>query len=152
MQVEKGRELISVIEKLGEIEWQRCHSRYPVFRFKDQKEFTEDRSTRPPATSFRFKNEDPQIINLLQHAINSYKGKLQWIMDSQKKEYGSGINRVIYPKHVHDMKHKAIQIYKMPVEKYMALYEPEFGPIAYDDLVDLTKHVIFTLRNSGIDI
>ncbi|WP_025123988.1 hypothetical protein, partial [Serratia sp. H1w] len=109
-------------------------------------------SHQPPATSFRFNNEDQNIIELLQKAIDSYKGKLQWVMDSQKKEYGHGINRVIYPKHVHEMKNKAIKIYKLPVEKYMAKYEPEFGQLAYDDLKNLTQHVISVLKGADIDV
>ncbi|WP_447873928.1 hypothetical protein [Serratia fonticola] len=149
---EEGKELFTVIEKLGDLEWQRCHSRYPVFKFKGQDEFMEDRSARPPATSFRFKNEDPNIIELLQKAIDSYKGKLQWVMDGQKKEYGHGINRVIYPKHVHEMKNKAIKVYKLPVEKYMAEYEPDFGPLAYEDLKSLTQHVRSVLKDAGIDV
>lgn len=112
----------------------------------------EDRSARPPATSFRFKNEDPNIIELLQKAIDSYKGMLQWVMDGQKKEYGHGINWVIYPKHVPEMKNKSIKVYKLPVEKYMAEYEPDFGPLAYDDLKSLTQHVRSVLKDAGIDV
>lgn len=85
MNKSNGRELYDVISKLGEIEWRRIPSRYPSFKFKNMPEFSEDRSSVPPATSFRFANENDEIIILLEKAIKSYHGTLKWILISQKK-------------------------------------------------------------------
>lgn len=151
MLIREGRELLVVIEKLGPLEWQRFESRYPTFNFKGQKEFSEDRSSYPPYTSFRFENEDPKIIDILQYAVETYKGKIEWIMYGKKKEYGSGTNRVILPKVFHDNTEKALNM-NMALGQYMSKYQPDFGPVAYEDLVGLTEHVKEVLRNNNIEL
>lgn len=147
-----GRELYEVIDKLGDIEWRRIPSRYPVFKFKGKPEFTEDRSTRPPATSFRFAEENNDIIALLENAVKSYDGRLKWVLISRKKEYGNGINRCVLTEHVNKIKDYAWSEFKLTPEQYIEKYEPDFGKLAYEDLVGLAEHVSLMFKNAGYDI
>lgn len=152
MNTSNGKELYDVISKLGDIEWRRIPSRYPTFKFKNTPEFSEDRSSRPPATSFRFSNENDEIITLLEKAVNSYNGMLKWVLISQKKEFGKGFNRSILPEYVNEKRNFAWSKFQLAVDKYMEKYEPDFGPIAYEDLVGLAMHVRAVFKNAGYDV
>lgn len=152
MNKSNGRELYDVISKLGEIEWRRIPSRYPSFKFKNMPEFSEDRSSVPPATSFRFANENDEVIILLGKAVKSYHGALKWILISQKKEYGKGTNRCILPEYVNKKRDYAWSEFQLTIDKYMEKYEPDFGPVAYEDLVGLASHVRSVFRNAGYDV
>lgn len=152
MNTSNGKELYDVISKLGDIEWRRIPSRYPTFKFKNTPEFSEDRSSRPPATSFRFSNENDEIIDLLEKSVNSYNGLLKWILISQKKEFGKGVNRCILPEYVNDKRNIAWSECQLAADKYMEKYEPDFGPKAYEDLVGLARHVRSVFKNAGYDI
>ncbi|AIR62533.1 hypothetical protein LH23_18285 [Cedecea neteri] len=152
MNTSNGKELYDVISKLGDIEWRRIPSRYPSFKFKSTPEFSEDRSSRPPATSFRFSNENDQIIALLEKAVNSYCGILKWTLISQKKEFGEGVNRCILPEYVNKKRDFAWSEFQLTADKYMEKYEPDFGPIAYEDLVGLAMHVRAVFKNAGYDV
>lgn len=147
----QGRELLNVIEKIGTLAWYKFQTRYPLIEIKNKPKFTEDRSSYPPYTSFRFEHEDANIIQLLQNAIDSYDGKVEWVLHGQKKEYGSGINRVILPKKLHDAKEKA-NAEGVAVGKYMAENQPNFGPVAYEDLINLAEHVKIVLKKNNIEI
>lgn len=152
MSKSNGRELYDVISKLGDIEWRRIPSRYPTFKFKNTPEFSEDRSFLPPATSFRFANENNEIIMLLEKAVKSYKGMLKWILISQQKEYGKGVNRCILPEYVNNKRDFAWAEFQLTVDKYMEKYEPDFGPVAYEDLIGLASHVRSVFNNAGYDV
>ncbi|MEQ1963120.1 hypothetical protein ABLB69_08085 [Xenorhabdus khoisanae] len=143
------RVLLDLISKLGPLEWKRYQQRYPDMWMNGHFEPT-DHSSYPPFTSFRFKNEDPKIIKILEYALASYKGKYQWVMISQKKEYGTGINRCILTKYIKELRENTDEIHK--VDEYVARHEPDFGPLAYDDLINLTEHVKTVLNASGIHV
>ncbi len=134
-----GRELLDLIEKLGAIAWGRFEARYPKFVIKGQEPWSEDRSTHPPWTSFRFVDESPEIIGKLKSSVSNYKGKIEWIMYGFNKENGE-TNWTICPKHLRDMQEVASSV-GMYTWKYMAEYEPEFGPLAYEDLLGLCVHI-----------
>ena len=142
--------LLNVLSSLGQLEWRHFQSRYPEIWKNGHFEKT-DCSGYPPYTSFRFEKEDPNIIKILYHAIESYNGKVEWMMYEKKKEYGSGINRVILPKKLHDAKEKA-NAEGVAVGKYVAENQPNFGPVAYEDLINLAEHVKIVLKKNNIEI
>lgn len=135
-----GKELLAVIESLGELEWMRFRNRYPEVQIKGELKRQEDRSSYFPYTSFRFQNECADIVNNLQQALACYSGAVEWILISQKREFGNGVNRCVLPKHVQDMKIKA-RVFDIHIDDYMARFEPAFSPKAFEDLVKLSKHV-----------
>jgi|MedtruStandDraft_1076414.scaffolds.fasta_scaffold00649_5 hypothetical protein len=142
--------LLDFIESLGALEWRRYQSRIQDEWVNDHFEKV-DRSKYPPYTSFRFKEENPEVVVLLEEAIKSYKGAVQWSMISQKKEYGSGVNRCILPKYIEELS-KKMESGTHAINEYVSEYSPDFGPMAYDDLQSLTKHVREVFKNAGYDV
>lgn len=131
--------LLDFIESLGETEWRRCiNSQYSV------KEYgvwvIRDQSAHPPRVSFRFKQENPEIIARLRSAVESYKGKVKWILDEHKREGFPGTNWTIGPIRLWEVWECARKLDMAP-SQYLAEYEPEFGPIAYEDIAGLTEHI-----------
>lgn len=139
--IKQGRELLDFIEKLGQLAWQKTESRYPEIQFRGQQPKMEDRSAMPPYTSFRFENEDPEVIHRLRFAVETYSGEIEWVMEGHSREMFPGTtNWVIYPKRTSESRKIALDA-GMVVGQYMALNYPEFGPIAYADLLGLVSHV-----------
>ncbi|GKX45538.1 hypothetical protein [Pectobacterium carotovorum] len=145
----QDRCLLSVIEKLGELEWKRYRERYPEIWNNDHFERA-DCSNIPPSTSFRFKEENLHVINLLKEALDSYKGRLQWSMIDQPKKYTEGVNRCIMPTYVKELREKKDETFE--VYDYISEHLPEFGLIAYEDLVGLADHVRLAFKNAGYDV
>lgn len=136
----EGRELLDFIEKLGELEWVKFESRYPSFTIKGVRA-SEDRSKYPPYTSFRFAHEKPEIIDGLRRAIDSYRGKVEWVMEGHQRDSFPGTkNWVICTKKMANLRQAALES-NLPVGRYMAIHTPDFGPVAYEDLLALTSHV-----------
>ena len=136
-----GRELLDFIEQLGELSWFKFESRYPVFKFRGQEPKTEDRSTHPPYTSFRFKVDNPDVIAKLKLAVRTYKGSVEWLMEEHLREMFPGTrNWIISPRLMSELNQIACS-HGMTVGQYIAQISPEFGPLAYSDLAGLTAHV-----------
>lgn len=138
MDIKDGSILLNFISKLEELEWKKYQQRYPYILI-DNKLKKIDHSSYPPFTSFRFKNENLKVINILNQAINSYQGDVEWILISTKREYCDGVNHCILTKYVQDM--KEINKITVPIDSYISKIMPQFGPIAYNDLINLTKHI-----------
>lgn len=136
----EGRELLDFIELLGELAWTKFESRRPSFHIKGEAPRSEDRSAYPPFTSFRFKDENPEIIERLKRAVESYKGMVEWVMIEHKRIGLPGTNRVICPKRSWEIRDEASNS-GVTARQYMAEHEPEFGPVAYEDLLALTAYV-----------
>ncbi|MGM3225996.1 hypothetical protein [Dickeya zeae] len=145
----EDRCLLSVIEKIGNLEWKRYSERYPEIWNNDHFERT-DCSNIPPSTSFRFKEENPNVIKLLREALDSYKGRLQWSLIEQPKEYTEGVNRCIMPKYVKEIREKRHETFE--VYDYISEHSPEFGLMAYEDLVGLADHVRLVFKDAGYDM
>lgn len=136
----EGRELLDFIETLGELEWLKFESRYPSFTIKGVRT-DEDRSKYPPYTSFRFAHENPEIIDGLRRAIDGYRGKVEWIMEGHQRDSFPGTtNWVICTKKMADLRRVALDS-NLPVGQYMAIHNPDFGAVAYEDLLGLASHV-----------
>ncbi len=151
MGVNDGSILLKFISKLDELEWKKYQHRYPYILISNKLEII-DHSSYPPFTSFRFKNKNPKIIEMLTQAISSYQGDVDWVLISKKREYCKGINYCILTKYVQDKKEKMKKINKTTysVDQYIAENMPQFGPIAYNDLVNLTKHIEYFFRKNNL--
>ena len=136
---EESTPLLYFIESLGETEWRKCvNSQYVnkelgVWVVKDQ-------SSHPPRVWFRFKEEDPVVISRLRAAIESYQGKIKWTLDEHKRDGLPGTNWTITPIRLLEVWDRARELDLAP-NQYMAEYEPDFGPIAYEDILGLTEHI-----------
>ena len=95
--------LLDFIGSLGKLEWLHYQSRIEDEWINDHFEKI-DRSKYPPYTSFRFEKEVPEVIALLEDAIQSYKGKVEWCMTHHPKEYGTGVNHRILPTFVKNLR------------------------------------------------
>lgn len=149
MDINDGSILLKLISKLGDLEWKKYQNRYPYILINNKLEIIE-RSSYPPFTSFRFKNEKEKIIEMLTQAISSYQGDIDWVLISTKREYGKGINYCVLTKYVQDKKEEMKKTDQIiySVDSYIAKNIPQFGPVAYNDLVDLTKHIEHFFRNN----
>lgn len=137
---EEGRALLDLIESLGKLAWAKFETKKPTFAIKDGASWSEDRSAKPPYTSFRFHDEDTELINQLNEAVLSYAGAVAWVMVGHKRVGLPGTNWTICPKRLFDVQDIALDS-SMTAGQYMAKHEPEFGPIAYDDLSTLTAYL-----------
>ncbi|PHM36939.1 hypothetical protein Xmau_04089 [Xenorhabdus mauleonii] len=68
-------------------------------------------------------------------------------MISQKKEYGIGINRYILPKYGKEFLDNTDESHK--IDEYVAKHKPDFSPLAYDDLINLTSQIRAVLNSAG---
>lgn len=131
--------LLELIESLGETEWRKCvNSQYAN---KEHGAWVvKDQSGHPPVVSFRFKEEDPKVIYRLKVAVESYQGKVNWVLDEHKRDGLPGTNWTIKPSRLREIWARARELDLTP-NQYMAKYEPDFGSIAYEDIINLTEHI-----------
>lgn len=148
----EGRILLNLIGLLGETEWQKCiNSKYKILEHGVYVEKNQSQS--PPFVCFRFKKENSEIIQRLKLSVENYQGKISWIMRGRMREGLPGINWCIEPKRVEEVKNLADGIGLSP-DEYIEKLEPNFGPVAYEDLIGLTEHIrsAFSDILSDIDI
>jgi hypothetical protein len=134
-----GRELLGLVEQLGELEWAKFETRQPTIetRFSIT---VEDRSTHPPYASFRFKVESLDLIQRLQAAVSSYRGPISWVMSSHSRAPLPSTNWIIQPKLAADSEEKASE-FGLPLWRYMKENFPTYGPACYQDLPVFVEHV-----------
>lgn len=129
-------EILNILSALSPLEW-----RVYQHRYKERFGKKIDNSAYPPFVSFRFKNENPEIIQILKKTVNNFDGQLKWHIFEHKRIHSlSGINRAIEPYRmfeINDLAHKE----NLFSGEYLAKYEPELGPIAYSDLEQLTEDI-----------
>lgn len=136
----EGRALLDLIESLGKLAWAKFETKKPTFAIKGGASWSEDRSAKPPYTSFRFYDEDTELINLLKEAVRSYNGAVAWVMVGHKRVDLPGTNWMICPKRLWDVREIASES-RMTAGQYMSKHEPEFGPVAYKDFLSLTAYL-----------
>ncbi len=131
--------LLEFIESLAETEWRKCvNSQYSI---KEHGLWViKDQSSHPPTVSFRFKVEEPELILRLKSAVESYEGRVKWALDGHKRDRLPGMNWTIEPSRLFEVKSRALELNLAP-NQFMAKYEPEFGPVAYEDIIDLTEYI-----------
>jgi len=132
-------DLLNVLYAISPLEWRKFQQRYPEIWVGDHFEKV-DRSKCPPYVSFRFADEHGAVIERLKMAIENYSGKVVWMLGKHKRDGLPGINWTIGPSRLWEVKKQALKL-DLPPEQYIAQYEPELGPVAYDDLEGLTKHI-----------
>ncbi|KQZ29310.1 hypothetical protein [Duganella sp. Root1480D1] len=132
-------QLLNLIEKLGSLAWRKYQQRFPEV-WKDSKFQPEDRSGYPPFISFRFENEDPELVAQLKKAVDNFDGAVVWIMGGHKRDPLPGTNWIICPKRFWEISDSQLGL-GVSAGKYLAEHDPSFGPIAYDDLLALTKYL-----------
>lgn len=76
--------LLDFIGSLGELEWLHYQSRIQDEWIIDHFEKV-DRSNYSPYSSFRFENELPEVILLMEDAIELYIGTVEWCMAHHPK-------------------------------------------------------------------
>lgn len=136
-----GRELIDFIEQLGELGWEKYETRYPTFSIKGSPPSSEDRSGRPPYASFRFEHELADVINKIQEAVRLYQRRIEWVMEGhQRVSFPDTTNWMICPKKMLEVKQLA-RMENLTPGQYLEKYDPEFGPVAYTDMLNLTAHL-----------
>ncbi|NHZ65308.1 hypothetical protein [Massilia genomosp. 1] len=136
-----GRELIGCIEQLGELAWAKFETRYPTFSIKGSPPSSEDRSGRPPYASFRFEHEIADVINKIQDAVKRYQGNVEWAMEGhQRVSFPDTTNWMICPKKMLEVKQLA-RAQDLTPGQYLEKSDPEFGPVAYTDMLNLTAHL-----------
>lgn len=136
----EGRELLDFIDTLDEVVWAKFEARKPTFTFKNAPPYSEDRSTKPPYTSFRFKKDNPDVISKLRLAITEYKGRIEWTITGRRRENLPGTNWLICQKRLLEIEPIALAA-NVPPGDYMAQHEPEFGAAAYDDMSNLVLYL-----------
>jgi hypothetical protein len=137
----KGGELCDVIERISPIEWRKYQSRTLNIDFRKGGGIHEDRTKYPPYTSFRFVVEDQNLVLKLKLVIESYKGRLEWVMNYHDRIALPGRNWVIQPRFVGEVKSEVGIDSQVVLDRYIAEHYPNFGPVAYADLLNLSRHV-----------
>jgi hypothetical protein len=130
--------LLNLIESLGGLAWRKYQQRYPQAWIDNKFQIVDD-SSRPPFISFRFEKEDEALIAKIKGALENYKGSVEWVLGEHKRAPLPGTNWVICPKRFWEIKSTALDS-GMSVGEYMAKHDPNFGPMAYEDLDRLTVY------------
>ncbi|HLK14713.1 MAG TPA: hypothetical protein VKT78_07910 [Fimbriimonadaceae bacterium] len=120
-----GREIVEALDSLepnGALAWARCKS----FHGTDLKY---------PFTAYRFKRVDEDRERLLDEAIRSFRGNVDWVVYRAASRHR---NFVIEPKRVYEQEHG--------LENPIApggnnVVDPEFARKAYDDVPALAQHI-----------
>lgn len=131
--------LLNLIESLSRLEWRKYQQRYPEI-WQENRFQRADYSEHPPFISFRFQDEDVELIGRLKQTVESYKGIVEWVMIGHKRDGLPGTNWMICPKRLREASNAALDS-GVPAGQYMAEHEPEFGPVAYEDLLALTEYL-----------
>ncbi|WP_144443616.1 hypothetical protein [Pseudomonas putida] len=137
--VDSEGELLNILHDLNALEWRKYGQRNPEVWVDDHFE-REDRSRFPPYIAFRFEKESEYIVSILNDLIGSYSGLISWALIGCERYASSGMNWVVEPAYVKEVEAKA-QSLGLSSEGYLAEYEPEFGSIAFEDLLGLTEYV-----------
>ena len=146
----EGRELLDFIEQLDDVAWFKFESRYPIISIKGCETRNEDRSSRPPYTSFRFRKKNPNIISRLKAAVENYDGSIRWVMETyQRSSFPDTENCIIYPEKLAAISHLAISANTTPGQ-YMEKIDPSFGPLAYENLGRLTQYLRLMFANETL--
>ncbi len=140
---DKEGRLLNFIEKLGPLVWRKYQQRYPSVWMKDHAEIV-DRSSFPPYVAFRFRHESQEIVEILRGLIGSYTGKLRWCLESHLRINMSSRNWLIVPEDVALAKQYLMDD-SITVYEYFAKEFPLFGPLAYNELDNLTNHFEISL-------
>ena len=132
-------ELLNVLQDASPLEWRKYQQKNPNVWKVDHFE-KEDRSSFPPFISFRFIAEDNRLLDMLKRLVSSYQGKVSWVLYEHKRENLPGRNWTIAPARLAGIREDAL---KMGISsgQFLAREDPNFGPIAYEDLIGLTLHV-----------
>lgn len=145
----QGDELLLVIRKYIDLEWVHCSRRFkktfidPTNIFDGELHII-DTANELPSTNFRPVNERNQqnFISFLKYAVESYRGKVDWILTGRQKtdtpEYNWGIEpAILHKQQIIDEAKKS----NLTSKEYLAQRMPELGAVAYDDLINLAKYV-----------
>ena len=132
-------ELLNILGDISPLAWRRFRQRSPEVLI-DGAFKKVDRPEIPPAISFRFEHESQEVIEKLKELLLSYNGKIKWVLDEHKRGRLPGTNWMICPSRVVELRGVASDL-DITSEQYLAQYEPEFGLVAYEDIVDLTEYI-----------
>lgn len=126
-----GREIIDILEEFGELDWARWGN---INNEEEQLRF-------PPVIVWRFKTPRTSLDNNIVKAVETFQGKINWII------FYSGKNWVLEPERVRLF--IAEGNYKVDSQALadMAELEPEIGIAANKELPNLAKHLRKTLRS-----
>lgn len=130
--------ILDLIESMSGLAWRKYGKRYPQAWIENKLQ-TVDASGEPPFISFRFEKEDPALIATIKNAVESYSGDIDWVLTSHDRHPLPGINWMICPRRCWEVTPTALGA-GMSVGEYMAKHDPDFGPMAYADLTQLTLH------------
>jgi hypothetical protein len=140
MRIEKPEgELLNVLHDISPLEWRKYQQRYPEVRVGNSFE-REDRSGYPPYIAFRFENENDEVVSKLRVVVESYRGKMVWMLVGHKRYGLPGTNWMIGPARLWEISEVASKL-NMTQGQYLSQQEPRVGPNAYDDLGGLVEHV-----------
>lgn len=131
----KGTEIVDLLMEISELDWARNSFSRVVYK-SAEREFSEDRSGEPPYTSFRFKSEQPRLLENIRRAINNYRGKVEWVLIPHNRSPSRGVNWTICPKLTIEMD-AAIRNSGLTAQHFFRERMPDFGVLAYQDMVDL---------------
>ncbi|EPK8022981.1 hypothetical protein [Providencia rettgeri] len=145
----QGNELLRILMKYIPIDWRRCSLGYKKAfvdptNIIDGEMYMIDTINELPSTHFRPIDErsHQDFIAILKAAVESYHGKIDWVLIGRQKtdtpEYNWGVEPAILREQSVINESKKLNL---TAKKYLAQKMPELGPIAYADLINLAKHV-----------
>lgn len=140
----KEVELLDFLDSLSCLEWRKFQKKYAqVWRGGNLE--TVDCSTFPPFFSFRFREENKNLIEQLRLAVSNYEGQVSWVLAEHKRVGLPGTNFIICPREYWEIKEKW-QGRGGSIGERMAKENPHFGLRARSDITKLKDH----LKNSLI--
>jgi hypothetical protein len=121
-----GTEIIDVIRQFGALEWG---------RWSPLVEGREEKLAQPPVIIWRYKDHNETLERLIEEAVHSFKGNVEWEMRRP------GRNWVIAPVHVREFYQQGGFRVDVEAHKALADQDPSFGVNANSDLPRLAEHI-----------
>jgi hypothetical protein len=140
-----GNKIVALLERYAELDWAKTISRNPTIEGIGT---SSDQSEHSPYVIFRLKNENNKLIELVRDAIETFRGRLAWVLVAHDRAPLPGTNWTICPKVTIDIATEAENA-NLSRRDYIRLRMPEVGPKAHDDLLDLFYHLQEKFKASG---
>lgn len=140
-----GNEILEWLDSVLELEWGKCVPRKLDLSIPNMPR-NGDQSNYPPFTSFRLKSDNPEFMKKLMDALESYEGEVEWTLKKHDRTPLKGTNWCIAPKVVIETQQEPNLDVDLNAQEYFQKYKPEFGLVAYRDMLGLVKHLQFSLK------
>jgi hypothetical protein len=140
-----GETLADILRLFGDIDWGRCGI---IIRNDEDWNY-------PPEVVWRYKEKDERRDQLISEAVETFNGKVQWIITFRDRERLGGRNWSIMPKRFKEFLNELENTQDiiestgtLSVDGAFSVIEPKVGLMANKELPQLAEHIKKTVEEA----